>query len=69
MNDLSNLSAIAFELCKIQAIAKCLDDAITGAVEFNPSEAGERAVCLVDLLREHLDKLVADVDHSGEGAA
>lgn len=66
MND---FYAISLELNKIQAIVNCLDDAITNAVTYNPSEAGERAVCLLDLLQEHLNKLVADVEHSGRGAA
>lgn len=66
MND---FYAISLELCKIQAIVNCLDDAITNAVTYTPSEAGERVVCLLDLLQEHLDKLAAGVDHSGEGAA
>ena len=66
MND---FYAISLELCKIQAIVNCLDDALTNAVTYTPSEAGERAVCLLDLLQEHLDKLAAGVEHSGRGAA
>lgn len=66
MND---FYAISLELCKIQAIVNCLDDAITNAVTYNPSDAGDQAICLVDLLQEHLDKLAAGVEHSGRGAA
>lgn len=60
---------LTLELCKIQAIASCLDDAITNAMTYNPSEAGDRAVCLLDLLREHLDKLLDGVEHPGRDAA
>lgn len=63
------MSELCLSLCKVQALVNCLDDAITNAVTYNPSEAGERAVCLLDLLQEHLDKLAADVEHSGRGAA
>lgn len=66
MND---FYAISLELCKIQAIVNCLDDAITNAVTYTPSDAGDQAICLVDLLQEHLDKLVASAEHSGRGAA
>lgn len=65
MND--TFAMVELELCKLQTLAHCLDDAITGAVNHNSSEAGERAVCLVDLLQEHIDKLAADVEYSGEG--
>lgn len=66
MND---FYAISLELCKIQAIVNCLDDAITSAVTYTPSDAGDQAICLVDLLQEHLDKLVATAEHSGRDAA
>lgn len=66
MND---FYAISLELCKIQAIVNCLDDAITSAVTYTPSDAGDQAICLVDLLQEHLDKLVATAEHPGRGAA
>lgn len=64
MNDFLTL-----ELCKIQAIASCLDDAITAAVTYTPSEAGDQAVCLIDLLQEHLGKLLDSAEHSGRDAA
>lgn len=63
MNDLS------LELSKIQAIVKCLDDAITSAVTYDPSEAGDRAICLVDLLQQHIDALIDSADSLEVGAA
>lgn len=66
MND---FYAISLELYKIQAIVNCLDDAITSAVTYTPSDAGDQAICLVDLLVEHMEAIVRMTEDQERGAA
>lgn len=66
---MKNFSELPFELEKIRAIVNFLDDAITNAVTYSPSEAGDQALCLVDLLQEHMDALMASVEGAGRNVA
>ena len=52
------MSEICLSLCKVRALVGCMDDVLTEALMNNTSEAGERALCLVDLLVEHVDAIV-----------
>lgn len=54
---------LSFELEKIRVLVNCLDDAITNAVTGTPSEAGDQALCLVDLLQQHIDALIAGAEN------
>lgn len=63
------MSEIYLSLCKVRALVGCLDDAITNALTDNPSEAGERALCLVDLLVEHMDMIDRMMEDQERGAA
>ena len=53
------MSEIYLSLCKIRALVGC----------DNPSEAGERALCLVDLLAEHMEAIVRMMEDQERGAA
>ena len=64
-----NTLELPFELEKIRALVNCLDDAITNAVTGNPNEAGDQALCLVDLLQQHIDALIDSADSLEVGAA
>lgn len=66
---MNNFSELPFELEKIRAIVNCLDDAVTNAVTYSPSEAGDQALYLVDLLRDHMDALMASVEGAGRNVA
>ena len=63
------MSELCLSLYKIRALVKCLDDALTDALVDNPGEAGERAVCLVDLLVEHMEMTVRMMEDQERGAA
>lgn len=63
------MSEIYLSLCKIRALVGCMDDALTDALTDNPSEAGERALCLVDLLAEHMEAIVRMMEDQERGAA
>ncbi|MCI8330428.1 MAG: hypothetical protein HFG02_12810 [Oscillibacter sp.] len=63
------MSEIYLSLCKVRALVGCLDDAITNTVSGSPSEAGERAICLVDLLVEQVDAMAHMMEDQGRGAA
>lgn len=65
---MNNFFELSFELEKIRAIVNCLDDAITNAVSYSPSEAGDQALCLVDLLQQHIDALIDSTDSLEVGA-
>ena len=60
---------LSLELCRVQTLASCLDDAIEKAILGNPSEEGDKAVSLVMLLIEHLEALIDRVDQPVEGVA
>lgn len=60
---------LQLELIKVRALVNCLDDAITNAVTYDPSEAGDQALCLVDLLQQHIDALIDSADSPEVGAA
>lgn len=60
---------LSFELEKIRVLVNCLDDAITNAVTYDPSEAGDQALCLADLLQQHIDALIDSADSLEVGAA
>lgn len=66
---MNNFFELSFELEKIRAIVNCLDDAITNAVTYSPSEAGNQALCLVDLLQERMDALIDSAANLEGGAA
>ena len=63
------MSEIYLSLCKVRALVGCLDDASTNTVSGSPSEAGERAICLVDLLVEQVDAMAHMMEDQGRGAA
>lgn len=65
---MNNFFELPFELEKIRAIVNCLDGAITNAVSYSPSEAGDQALCLVDLLQQHIDALIDSTDSLEVGA-
>ena len=60
---------LSLELLKIKALSNCLDDALERAMLGNSSPEGDKAISLVILLQEHLDKLLDSVDHSGRDVA
>ena len=64
-----DMSELCLSLCKVRALVSCLDDAITSAITDNPGEAGERALCLVDLLVEHMEAIVRMTEDQERGAA
>lgn len=59
-----NAFKFRFELIKVCALVNCLDDAITNAVTYTPSEAGYQVLCLVDILQESLNTLINSAAHS-----
>lgn len=63
------MSEIYLSLCKVRALVSCMDDALTEALTDNPSEPGDRAVCLVDLLLEQVDAMARMMEGQERGAA
>lgn len=69
IKEVFEMSEIYLNLCRVRALVGCLDDAITNTVSGSPSEAGERAICLVDLLVEQVDAMAHMMEDQGRGAA
>lgn len=63
------MSEIYLSLCKVRALVGCMDDVLTEALTDNPSEAGERALCLVDLLSQQMEAIVRMMEDQERGAA
>ena len=62
------LYEMSVELYKLKALVSCLEDKLVKA-DITMDEKGENVFCLVDLLQEHIDALIARAGNVKEGAA